>query len=231
MFFFLNSSLIPKQLKLKNDIHYQKNNEILQFKSRDNTFHDPLQFSSAPPVNKSDVDPLQLQKYWAKGNSKSNLSKEKDPLSLLNIDTKDINHIGKERKTPSVTEQVIYKQPQENFADHLKTSSSKRKDIENPCNSASKLRRADSADRFIKQLKRILPPCEFENYKRTLQKYQERRYTQNQIIDKTAELLFANANSKNYKDLYALFQIFGAFISTKNSQHYQNRLEEYRPRD
>ena len=233
-----DSSLIPKQLKLKTAIHYQTNNGILLVSNQNTNFQDPLQLSLiAPPVNKTDIDPLQIQSFWAKGKSSSAFSKEKDPLSLIDRNDREGISLKQELKPKprAVTEQVQYKAQEENFATHLKihsTSSSKRESLENSCSDLDPKKaklKSEIASRFIDRIKRTLSVDDFENYKLILQKYQAKRYSQNQIIDKTAEILFTKATPENYNDIYNLFQTFGTFINSKNSQHYQDRLEEYRP--
>ena len=260
-----DTSLIPKQSVKSGSIEYKSNNGVLNIKTNNAyNFHDPLQLAiAAPPVNKSAIDPLQIEKSWKRGRgadateggneAKKNSLKWNTSVNEASGGSKAELPVQQRPRVDGVVEKAEYKKHVDNFASHISNhdtleSEAKRQRLEKQTSSTStattmsvsvpslpvnevgeKKKRSESANRFINRFKRELPD-KYEDFKILIAKYSKRRITQDQIIQKTADILFAHVTPAEYEDRYSLFKLLSAFISAKHSDYYEALLQQYSPR-
>lgn len=122
-------SLLPKQTENSLTIEYKSNNGVLNLnRNTPFNFHDPLQLAiAAPPVNKTIIDPLQIEKSWKRGragiSSGGGNGAKENPLKW-NMSVKEDHHAPKEliKRRPQderVAEKAEFKKHTENFATHI----------------------------------------------------------------------------------------------------------------
>lgn len=260
-----DTTLIPKQSVKSGSIEYKSNNGVLNINANNAyNFHDPLQLAiAAPPVNKSAIDPLQIEKSWKRGRvadtTEGGNEAEKNPLKWNTSINEDSGGSKSElvqqrpRVDGGVVEKAEYKKHVDNFASLISNhdtleSEAKRQCLEKQTSSTStattmsvsipslpvndvagKKKRSESAKTFINRFKRELPD-KYEDFKILIGKYAQRRITQDQIIQKTADFLFTHVTPAEYEYRYSLFKLLSAFISAKHSDYYETLLQQYSPR-
>ncbi|KAJ3371958.1 hypothetical protein HDU91_004732 [Kappamyces sp. JEL0680] len=89
----------------------------------------------------------------------------------------------------------------------------------------------EAAARFKAGLKKTLSAADNELFNSRIVSYSLNRYTQVQLIDKLARLLFtAGLPPEEYTKRYQLFCDFGFFISQRNDSYFQTQKNALRPR-
>lgn len=130
------------------------------------------------------------------------------------------------KKQPQNVQKANFKPEVANFADNLKRAASP-----SQSNEAKKAHTAELAKTFFDKLKGQFSRDEYNDYKLFMQKYKKKRYTQEQLIERTADMLFGGSNSSEmYLQRFQLFVTFGCFVSPKYDDFYQKKLKEHRPR-